>query len=693
MKESFKIGIDVGGTFTDFFIWSDDGNTRALKVPSTPHDPSEAVMEGLAVAAQMEGLALQDFLSKTASVVHGTTVTTNAVLTRRGARTALVTTEGVRDALEMRRGIREERYNNRLQNVPPLVPRHLRRAVAGRVDAQGKEILPLDLSEVRELANYFQSQDIQAVAVCFMNSFANPQQEHLAESLLRETLPRVYLCTSSNVLPTIRFYNRVSTTVLNAYTGPVLRDYLQNLTCKLERFGFSGILLIVQSSGGMALPSAVLEKPAATLLSGPAAAPGAAVAFCRPYGGSNCIVVDMGGTSFDASLVRDGRVELKNEGDIERLRIALPMLDIVTIGAGGGSIGWIDGGGLLRMGPESAGSQPGPACYGCGGLQPTCTDANLTLGLLDPAFFAGGKLPLFPDLAAKAIEQHIAIPLEMSVEEAAAGMIEVINNNMTFGVREITVKRGLDPREFPMVVAGGAAGLHCCSIARHLEIRAVIVPGHASVLCALGMLLADYQHDFVKSVMAPLRSFPAFYLLAAIDDLAQQGESLLQRERVPSHAVQHEVSFELRYSKQYHEVSVPIPWEILKTDDRDEMARLFHREHDRLYGYELSDSLTGIDLINIRVRSKGLTAKPDLPRCPWGGRDPGAAYKRHRSVFSPARRCWEPIPVFDGHRLAAGNQIGGPALVERADTTVFIEHGWQGRIDEWGALLLENIES
>ncbi|MFV2039536.1 MAG: hydantoinase/oxoprolinase family protein, partial [Acidimicrobiales bacterium] len=454
-----KLGVDVGGTFTDFFLWTEDGSVSTYKTLSTPADPSVGVLDGLQHIAEDQGIDLAEFAGRITTIVHGTTVTTNATLTRNGAKTGLLTTRGVRDALEMRRGVREEQYNNRLTNVVPLVPRYLRAPVTGRLDYKGVEVDGLDLDDVRAATELFANEGVEAVAICFMNSFANQAHEQAAAEVVRAELPDAFLSVSSEVLPTIRFYNRVSTTVLNSYVGPILRDYLVSLTDKLAGIGFTGVLLIMQSNGGVALPGVSVTRPAATLLSGPAGGPKAAAAYTRAAGSDDCIVVDMGGTSFDASLVRSGEAAMYQESDVARLRIALPMLAIITIGAGGGSIGWIDEGGLLRMGPQSAGADPGPACYGRGGELPTCTDANVVLGYLDPAYFAGGTIALSADEARKAITARIGEPLGVQVEEAAAGMYRVINTNMAHGVREITVERGLDPRDFPMVVAGGAGSL------------------------------------------------------------------------------------------------------------------------------------------------------------------------------------------------------------------------------------------
>jgi N-methylhydantoinase A len=433
----------------------------------------------------------------------------------------------------------------------------------------------------------------------------------------------------------------------------------------------------------------VRARPATTLLSGPAGGPSAAGAYCAARGEENAIVMDMGGTSFDVSLLKKGEAATNNEGDIDRLKIALPMLAISTIGAGGGSIGWIDEGGLLRMGPRSAGSRPGPACYGRGGREPTCTDANLLLGYLDPDFFAGGSMPLDFEAAREAVEKHIARPLGLDVEEAAAGMYRIINTNMAHGVREITIKRGLDPREFPMVVAGGAGSLHACAIARELDIKTLIVPPTASVLCATGMLLCDLQHDFVRSFVTRFSDMDFSRLDEIIDGMRGEGERQLLAEKVPAEAIEHQLMLDLRYIKQYHEVTVPVSLESVRNRNLEDLAVAFHREHNRLYGYDLQKEGTEVELINVRLRSIGKSAKPELPRFQPTQKDMTRALKGRRRAYLPEENRFGEVPVYDGHLLECGHEIEGPALLERRDTTVFVTSSFRGRIDEKGSCRLE----
>ncbi len=684
-----KIGIDVGGTFTDFLVAWDDREPEIFKILSTPNDPSIAVINGLSeIAASLEPpMSVEEFAASIETIVHGTTVTTNATLTRRGAKAGLLTTKGMRDALEMRRGIREEQYNNRYTNVKPLVPRYLRQGIEGRIDRNGKETTPLSLAEIEEAIELFKKEGVEAVAICFMNAFANHAHEQAAAELVRKLLPNAYLTVSSSLLPSIRFYERVSTTALNTYIGPILSHYLDQLIDKLSGIGFDGILLIMQSNGGVMSPGVARESAALTLLSGPAAGPGAGQSYARAHEQDNCIVIDMGGTSFEAALVVGSPVVV-NQGTIDRHRIALPMLGIHTIGAGGGSIGWIDDGGLLRMGPQSAGADPGPASYRKGGTLPTCTDANLVLGYLNPVFFAGGKMDLDMDAARHAIEEHIAKPLNMGIEEAAAGMYRVSCNNMAQGVREITIKRGFDPREFPMVVAGGAGPLHSCAICEELEIPFQIVPRESSILCAVGMLMADMQHDFVRTFVSDLEHIDWDKLDSLTSAMIQDGKHLLEDEQIREERQKYRIKFDCRYLKQYHEVSFVVPPAALKSRDTGSIGDTFHAEHNRLYGYSLQDQAAPVEIINVRVQAMGITEKPTFRKETYSGTDPSGALKGERPAYIPAEKSFETVPVYDGHKMRYGNLVTGPAIIEQITTAIFVGESFDCLVDEFGSFAL-----
>jgi len=681
-----KIGIDVGGTFTDFLVAWEDREPEIFKVLSVSDDPSAAVINGLTeIASKQEpALSLNDFLKTVETIVHGTTVTTNATLTRNGAKSGLITTEGVRDALEMRRGIREEQYNNRFTNVKPLVPRYLRAGVKGRLRRDGSEVDALSLDDVGKAIELFKAEGVEAVSICFMNAFINAEHEQRAAELVRKEMPDAYLTVSTDLLPSIRFYPRVSTTVLNSYIGPILNDYLEQLTGRLSKNGFDGLLMIMQSNGGVMTPETARKTAALTLLSGPAAGPGAGLVYAQAHQQDNCIVVDMGGTSFEAALVTGSPV-LVNEGVIDRHRIALPMLAIHTIGAGGGSIGWIDEGGLLRMGPQSAGAVPGPVSYGQGGRLPACTDANLVLGYLNPDFFAGGAMKLDIEAARAAIKEHIADPLGMDVEGAAAGMYRVACNNMAQGVREVTIKRGFDPREFPMVVAGGAGPIHSCMICEELQIPFQIVPRESSILCAVGMLMGDLKHDFVRTHFARLDDLDWSALQELVANMVKEGADMLRDEAIPQARQQFLLKLDCRYQKQYHEVSVEIDRKWVEEGDLEAVLAAFHAEHNRLYGYSLEDHGVSVDLINVRLQAVGVTDKPDFREQEYFGEDASASLKGERDMYIFSEKAFRPVKVYDGHKMRFGNRVTGPAMIEQITTAIFVSDRYDCVVDKYGS--------
>jgi len=684
-----KIGIDVGGTFTDFIVAGHGPHLLIHKVLSTPQDPSIAVLTGLQEIAQLVG-SLADFsafVNSVDTIVHGTTVATNATLTHTGARSALLTTKGVRDALEMRRGIRERQYDNRYTNVMPLVPRYLRSSIGGRLDRNGAEVEPLSLDDIRQTIALCKQEKVEAISICFMNAFANPAHEQAAAEIVRRELPDAYLTISTDLLPSIRFYERVSTTALNSYVGPKLNRYLDQLVNRLSAAGFRGVLLIMQSNGGVISPQLARKQAALTLLSGPAGGPAAGLHFARALGGDRCITTDMGGTSFEAS-VAIGMPGTVNDGEIARHKIALPMLDIHTIGAGGGSIGWLDEGGLLRVGPQSAGADPGPACYGKGGKLPTTTDANLVLGFLDPEYFAGGKMRLDVEAARAAISEHIAKPMGLTVEDAAAGMYRIACNNMAQGVREVTIKRGFDPREFVFVAAGGAGPMHSCQICNELEIPLQIVPPSASVLCAFGMLLSELQHDFVRTFVARLETLDWTRIDGILGEMRKEGDRMLEQERVVAAKRRYRIRFDCRYIKQYHEVSFEVPARAIESRDRAAIERAFHAEHNRLYGYTLEGDKTPIEIINIRMQAIGATERPNYNTERYTDTDAKHALKGSRMIYVPEGSSFKAAKIYDGHRLRYGNQIVGPAVIETVTTAVLVSDSFDCLVDRHRSLVL-----
>src|SRR5262245_53333982 len=494
---SFIIGIDVGGTFTDLVAVDAHGHTTSAKASTTPADPGVGLFEGLDELARRLGVTRHALLQGAQRIIHGTTVATNALLERKGAKVALLTTEGHRDILEMREGLKEDRYNLRMPPPVPLVPRHLRLGVRERMDAQGAVRVPLDAVSLSSAIANLKDEGVDAVAICFLHSYRNPAHEKAAADAVRAAMPGVFVSASHDVYPQIKEYERTSTTIINAYVGPKLSTYLQSLETRLKAEGLTAPLYIMLSHGGVASVAEAVRLAGATLLSGPAGGVAAAHRAAQDLAG-NVIPFDMGGTSTDISIVRNGERPVSSERAIAGHKIALPSLDIVTLGAGGGSIARVDAAGILRVGPESAGAQPGPACYGRGGEDATVTDANVVLGHLDPASFLGGRMRL-DRAAAEAALDRLAQQLGIDRMAAADGVYRLVNSHMAEGIRLVTVRRGIDPSAFVLLSFGGAAGAHVVPIARQLGLRRVVVPRLAPVLSAWGMLATALRHELVRT--------------------------------------------------------------------------------------------------------------------------------------------------------------------------------------------------
>ena len=687
-----RVGVDVGGTFTDFLVTDSQGNAEIYKTSTTPRDPSIGFFRGLEKAAQARGESLDVFLNRVDTVVHGTTITTNATLTGEGAVTGFITTKGFRDVLNMRRGLKERQFE---KYAPPgaLVPRHRVRVVAERVSVTGEVITPLNEADVREAAAYFRKQEVQAVAVSFLWSFRNPAHELRVREILEAELPGVYISLSTEILPQIRVYERHSTTVLNAYVGPVLTRYLKRLQSELERRRFGGSLLIMQSNGGVMSPGVAQRFASNTLLSGPAGAPMAGIFYGGTHGFRNVITVDMGGTSFDVALVKDAQPSVTTEGVIGDHRIASPILDIHTIGAGGGSLAWIDEGGLLAVGPKSAGAEPGPACYGRGGKLPTVTDAQYVLGYLDPAFFEKGEINFDGDAARRALQEHVARPLGLDLVAAADGIYDIVNSNMAAAISVVSVQRGYDPREFVLVVAGGAGPIHAAPIARDLQIPLILIPRASSVFCAAGMLISDLKHDYVRTCARDFDQVEPAQAKALFDEMTAGARKTLRAEHVPENRIELDYSADLRYVGQFNEVDVPAPagGRVTKAT-LAKMAEDFHARHDSLYGYSMRGA--PLELINLRVTARGRTEKPKQDR--YKRRGKSAAHARtgkRRACFNGKFR---EVPVYDGLKLDAGNRVAGPAIVVQPTTTIIVPPDFDLLCDDYRNYLMfgkgENVE-
>ena len=624
----YKIGIDVGGTFTDFVVAGQGEQPRFFKTQSTPDDPSIGVMAGLQDAADAYGLSLEQFLGDTDLVIHGSTVATNTLVERKGAQVGLVTTDGFRDLLEMREGLKEDRYNLRMTMVEPLAARYLRVGIPERIRASGKVERPLDEAGLVENLDYLVREGAEALAVCFLFSYLNPSHEQRASEIIRQRYPDLYASLSHEVIPQIKEFDRLSTTVINSYVGPVFSRYLANLSQRFESYPQLQDLLIMQSNGGVASIDDSSRMAVRAILSGPAGGVSAAAYLGQLLDEPKVIAFDMGGTSTDISLIENGVPHVANEKFEAGWKIAAPMIDIHTLGAGGGSIARVDEGGILHVGPDSAGAEPGPACYGRGGENPTVTDASLALGYLDAANFLGGRASLDPAAAELALAENVGAPLNLSNVESAYGVYQVVCTTIAEGIRLMSVQRGVDPREFTIMGFGGASGLHAAEVARQLQVGKVYIPASAPVLSAYGMLNTDVKYDYFRSYPVSLDRMDLNELRAILDELGAQGRDKLLSQGVAPAAVEIQYSADMRYLDQIYEVTVPVPNPTLP--DAEFLAQLtanFHRRYQELYSYSQQDQ--EVRLVTLRAAAVG-----KLPRIAQLDR-PGDAERRGPGRFPP----------------------------------------------------------
>jgi len=671
-----RIGIDVGGTFTDLVAVDDTGRSTLAKVASTPDDPSIGVMAGLDRLSELLHLAPDQLLQQTERIVHGTTVATNALLEHKGAKVGLLTTEGHRDVIEMREGLKDDRYNLRMPPPVQLVPRALRLGVTERMRADGTIETPLDRTSLAAAIEALRRAGVEAVAVCYLHGYRDPCHERETAAALAAAMPDAYVSLSSGVLPQIKEFDRVSTTVVNAYVGPALSRYLRRLEQRLVEAGYRGPILIIQSHGGVAPIVESARLAAGGVLSGPAGGVAGSRYATRLLDSNNLIPFDMGGTSTDICLIVDGEPALVSGRGIGGHRLALNSLDIVSLGAGGGSIGRVDAGGILHVGPQSAGAVPGPACYGRGGTEATVTDANLVLGYLDPAHFLGGSATLDAGAAEVALDR-LAATLKVDRIAAAEGVHRVVNTNMAEGIRLVSVRRGVDPRRFALLSFGGAAGLHVTDVARQLDLTRVVVPRVAAVLSAWGMLATDLRFEVSRTHIGDTARLDGAGIKRLFAAMEQEGLARLRASFEGPVRVQRSV--EMRYGEQIFEITVPldgIDWDV--DDPLPAIVERFHNRHEELYTYALRDQ--GAVLVNARAAVIGVL--PGLPQEPVRAGRPDALLRSERRVWL---REWVTVPVYEFDAMAPGQAIAGPAIIESAMTTVLLRvgnkatvtaHGW-----------------
>jgi len=664
----YRIGIDVGGTFTDLVAVDPAGAVTLAKAPSTPEDQSIGVMDGLERLAKRLDTDLAGLFAQTDRIVHGATVATNALLERKGAKAALLTTEGHRDVLEMREGLKPDRYNMRMPPAPPLIPRRRRLGVKERMRPDGSVEIALDQASLDAAIQTLKQDGVEAVAICYLHAYKDPAHERASAEAVKAALPGVYVTISADVLPQIKEFERVSTTAVNAYVGPAVGRYLSRLEERLKASGYQGPVLIIMSHGGVAPVGDTIRLAAGTVLSGPAGGVAGARRSASLLNAPNLIPFDMGGTSTDISLISGGEAALSSDRGVGGERVALPSLDIVSIGAGGGSIARVDAGGVLHVGPESAGAQPGPACYGRGGVEPTVTDASVVLGLLDAENFLGGAAKLDKPAAETALDK-LAAALSVDRMTAAEGVHRVVNTTMAEGVRLVSVRRGVDPRRFAMLSFGGAAGVHITEIARMLEVKRVFAPRVASVLSAWGMLATDLRFEASRSHIGDAGALDAMSLQALFAELEETARARLEAAGFEGE-VQVRRSADMRYGEQIFEIDVNLDGlDFASPTLLDDVARRFHARHEELFTYSLPDQETV--LVNARAAAIGVL--PELPQEPAAEAGPPAPPRAVRPVFMAGE--WRETSVYDFDALAPGQRIEGPAIVESETTTVALRPG------------------
>jgi N-methylhydantoinase A len=680
---AWRIGVDSGGTFTDLCLFDEaSGRVEVWKVASTPDDPSRGIADGV-----QEGAARVSAVPADVGYFgHGTTVGTNALIQHKGVRTGLITTEGFRDLLEVGRQKRPDLYDLQVDKPPVLVTRDLRLEVAERVRHDGSVETVLDEQAVREAARALKAAGVEAVAVCFLYAFVRPEHEAAALRIVAEEFPEAFVCASHDIAPEFREFERLSTVVVNAYLGPVMRGYIQRLGERLTQLGLTLKPHLTQSNGGVIGFEQASRLPVRTVLSGPSTGVVAAQAVGRMAGIDNLITFDMGGTSTDVALLQGGTCSLANDATVHGYPIKAPMLDIHTVGAGGGSIAYVDSGGLLKVGPRSAGAAPGPVCYDRGNTEPTVTDANVVLQTLNPTHLLGGRMKVRQDLAHQAIAA-LAERLGMDKLATAQGIISVVTANMARAIRVISVQRGHDPRDYTLVAFGGAGPLHAARMAKELDIASILVPRNPGILCAIGLLLTDLRADFATTRLQTLAPAALPNVQDAFAALLVQAEDWFAEEQIAPEARQISRTVDMRYAGQNYELPVAVPDGPITEATLEALAAGFVRAHQQMYGFVAEED--PVQLVTFRVEAAGLVRKAAFRPRADAGPDASGAIMGKRDVWLPEAGGFVSCPVYDREKLDCGNRIAGPAIVEQMDATTVILPGMTGQVDPYQNLILK----
>jgi N-methylhydantoinase A len=678
----WRIGVDVGGTFTDIVLVDDTGALRVCKVPSTPEDPSVGVLNAVEAAAGELSLSSAELLGSCSHFMHASTVATNIVLERRGTRVGMLVTRGFRDSLEIRRGIRKNAWDHRTPFPPPLAQRYLRRPVGGRIDRRGDELEPLCKDDVREAIRTFRDESVSSIAICFFNSYLNDRHEREAAEFLNQEYPEAWLTLSSEVAPIMGEYERSSTAVLNAYVSPSIVSYVRRLADRLVERGLRGPFYVVQNNAGAMTVASIRSRAVALLLSGPAAGIGALSLYSRALDDSSLLSMEIGGTSCDVTLLSNGDAEVASEFELGGYHVGLPSIDIHSVGAGGGTIGGVDRAGLLFVGPRGAGADPGPAAYGRGGREPTITDAQLVLGRLAEGPLAGGGRTLDLALAQHAVERHVARPLGLSLEAAASGMLRLLDQQLFHAVQKISAERGYDPRKFILVSAGGAGPMHGSSVGRKLGSPAVCVPRLAGAFCALGMLNIPIKHELTRVFLGTLKECVWSDIDPIYETLETQARARLTGDGFCAATSRVVREIELRHPGQIGTVRVTVAGN--EAADRARVRDDFLDAYERLYGHR--DSNSPIEIAGLRIVGLGLFPYFELRAAEAA---PGVPpVKSEREVYFDEAGGWVATRIYSGANLRPGASIEGPAIIEEATTSVILAPGDLCAIDRLGNFLI-----
>jgi N-methylhydantoinase A len=664
----YRIGIDTGGTFTDLILVDPEGGVELFKTPSTPLEPPRAIRNGIELIAERLGVSVQEFLAECDLIIHGTTVALNALIQLKGAKVGMLCTRGHEDSLEIRNGHKEDghRYDFQYPAATMLVPRRLRLPVTERVLSDGSVRTPLDEEDVLRAIDVLRAERVEAVGVSFLWSFLHPDHERRVGEMLAAEMPDAHVTLSVELLPQIREYTRTSTVAVNAYVGPGLSRYIGSIEEMLAELGYVNPIRYVQSNGGLTSGRVFARRAVSALNSGPAAGPSAALHYAESLGTRDVVTLDVGGTSTDISLVRDGKVDLVKDVDIGRYRVGIPLVKVISIGAGGGSIAWIDRQGLLHVGPQSAEAQPGPACYMRGGTEATVTDALVVLGYLNQEALLGGRMPIATDAARAVIHDRVARPLGITPQRAALGVFDIVNANMIAGIRSVSIERGHDPRDFILVAGGGATASHAGRLAAELGVREVIIPRIASGLCAFGEAVADVKHTYLGSYTTAFPDLDPVRLNELIERLEAQGRADLHDEGFSDDEISVERSVDMKYVDQVHECRVEIPVFRIDASRLPEIEDAFHRRHEALYTYCERDNVP--ELINVEVNVVGRSPRVAVPD--ERGSDATPVPTAERPAYFPEYGEYRPTPVFEASSLAVGSIVAGPAIVEEPSTTI-----------------------